>query len=88
MQNIQKIDQRVDVICSFKSKGNTQTLCYPHKMRWKGREVVFKQLGLRHPTIKGKRMVHIFDMSDDSQDYRLEFDAESLTWTLKEVLSC
>ncbi|MBC7512300.1 hypothetical protein H7142_01405 [Candidatus Saccharibacteria bacterium] len=37
---------------------------------------------MRHPTAQGKRMVHVFDVSDDMNDYRLEHDAERLTWTL------
>jgi hypothetical protein len=27
-------------------------------------------------------MIHVFDVSDGSNDYRLEHDAERLTWTL------
>jgi hypothetical protein len=27
-------------------------------------------------------MIHVFDMTDGTADYRLEFDAEALTWTL------
>ena len=33
-------------------------------------------------TAKGRRMVHVFDVSDEVNDYRLEFDAQGLTWTL------
>lgn len=58
----------------------------PAKMRWKNQEIIFKELGMRHPTSKGQRMIHVFDMSDGTNDYRLEFDAEMLTWTLKSVL--
>lgn len=45
----------------------------------------FTELGLRHPTSKGTRMIHVFDMSDGVNDYRLEFDAEGLTWTLAAI---
>lgn len=76
------INKRVDVVCIFKSRGDVLELCLPHKMKYRGKEIVFTELGLRHPTTQGKRMVHIFDMSDGASDYRLEFDAESLTWTL------
>ena len=76
------IGERVDVLCSFKAQGDTQTLCYPHKMKYKHREITFTELGLRHETSQGKRMIHVFDMSDGANDYRLEFDAAGLTWTL------
>lgn len=86
MDDTQVVNQRVDVVCSYKSKGNMQTVCFPYKMRWKNQEVTFKELCFRHPTLKGQRMIHVFDMSDGSRDYRLEYDAEGLTWTLKEIL--
>jgi len=76
------IDERVDVVALFKNKGGISTLAFPAKMRWNGREIIFDQLGMRHPTAKGKRMIHVFDVSDGVNDYRLEFDAEGLTWTL------
>lgn len=55
-------------------------------MRYKNREIILTRLGMRHPTAKGKRMIHVFDVSDGSNDYRLEFDAEGLTWTLVAIL--
>ena len=81
------INQRVDVVCSFKAGGNIQSLCFPHKMKWQGREIAFSQLGLRHETTKGRRMIHVFDMSDGVNDYKLEFDAEGLTWTLVAMIA-
>jgi len=55
-------------------------------MRYQNQDISFTELGLRHPTTAGKRMIHVFDMSDGVNDYRLEFDAESLTWTLVSIL--
>jgi hypothetical protein len=76
------INERVDIIARFKKSGEVSEICIPHKMHWQNKEIVFTRLGLRHPTAKGKRMIHVFDMHDDVNDYRLEFDAEGLTWTL------
>ena len=50
--------------------------------RASGREVNVKEVGLRHPTMKGRRTVHVFDVTDGAADYRLELDSERLTWTL------
>jgi len=47
-----------------------------------GRQITFTETGLQHPTQKGQRMVHVFDMTDGKADYRLEFDAEVLSWKL------
>jgi hypothetical protein len=80
------IKERVEVIAVFRTGVDTSQICMPAKMRYRGQEVTFTRLGLRHPTVQGKRMIHVFDMSDGVNDYRLEFDAESLTWTLVAIL--
>ena len=77
-----EINQRVSVLAVFREHGNQPELCAPVKMKYQGREIMLRELGLRHPTSAGKRMVHVFDMSDGTNDYRLEFDAAALTWTL------
>ena len=86
MDNTLLINQRVEVITVFRHGTNSLLLCFPAKMKYKNQLIEFTELGLRHPTSKGKRMVHIFDMSDGINDYRLEFDAEGLTWTLIAIM--
>jgi hypothetical protein len=82
MNPVIEINERVDVVTIFYSKANERLLCVPKKMKYKGREIDFISLALRHQTQKGRRMIHVFDVSDGVNDYRLEFDAEHLTWTL------
>lgn len=77
-----EINERVDVVAVFNKRGDIGSLCAPRKMRWRGREIDLVELALRHPTVAGKRMIHVFHVSDGANSYRLEFDAESLTWTL------
>jgi len=77
-----EINERIDVVTVYKKQGDISSLCIPHKMRWQGREIEFTELALRHPTVQGKRMIHVFHVSDGANSYRLEFDAERLTWTL------
>lgn len=76
------INERVDVVPIFRANSSELHICMPWKMKYGTHEIVFTQFGMRHPTAKGKRMIHVFDMSDGVNDYRLEFDAERLTWTL------
>lgn len=74
------LNERVDVIATF---GTGLNPCVPVRFRRaSGREVEITEIGLRHPTMKGTRMVHIFDVTDGGADYRLVFDAERLTWHL------
>lgn len=76
------INERVDVVPIFYANAPERMLCVPWKMKFRGHEIVFTIFGLRHPTAKGRRMIHVFEMSDGVNDYRLEFDAERLIWTL------
>ncbi|OGL32924.1 hypothetical protein A3E76_06195 [Candidatus Saccharibacteria bacterium RIFCSPHIGHO2_12_FULL_44_22] len=55
-------------------------------MRYKHNEIIFNVFSMRRPTAKGKRMIHVFEMSDGINDYRIEFDAEDLTWTLVSIV--
>ena len=74
------LNERVDVLAKY---GTGLNPCVPLKFRRaNGREVIITEIGLRHPTEKGRRTIHIFDVTDDEADYRLEFDAERLTWQL------
>ena len=76
------INQMVDIVPIFRAHATELMVCVPWKMKYGIHEIVFTRFGMRHPTTKGKRMVHVFDMSDGANDYRIEFDAERLTWTL------
>lgn len=74
------LNERIEVITLF---GGGLNPCRPIKFKRKnGREIIISEIGLRHPNICGKRMLHIFDVTDGQSDYRIEFDSERLAWTL------
>lgn len=74
------LNERIDVLAKF---GTGLNPCVPLKFRRaNGREVIVTEVGLRHPTTKGKRAVHVFDVTDGGADYRIELDSERLTWVL------
>ena len=74
------LNERIAVIATF---GEGLNPCRPLKFRRNnGREITVSEIGLRHPSVKGKRTLHIFDVTDGAADYRLEFDSERLTWHL------
>ena len=78
------LNERIDVIATF---GTGLNPCRPLKFRRSnGREIIISEIGLRHPTTQGRRMVHVFEVSDGGADYRIEFDSERLTWTLVRVM--
>ena len=80
MNNELNLHERVSVISIFDS---SQSPCRPIKFkRLSGREVVISKIGLGYPVRRGTRTAHIFDVSDGQADYRLEFDALTLSWWL------
>jgi hypothetical protein len=76
-----EVNEQVDVVVIYKP-GDVNSRCIPYKMRWHGQEIALNELALKFPTVAGRRMVHVFNVSDGANDYRLEFDAEALIWTL------
>lgn len=86
MDPIIKINERVDIVPIFYAEAHERLVCVPWRMKYHGQEVEFTVFGMRHPTEQGKRMIHVFDMSDGRSDYRIEFDAERLTWTLMSMI--
>ena len=82
MENVTNINKDVSVVAYYFRNTGERLRCFPKRIEWEGRRVDFSETGLRHPTKKGQRMVHVFDMTDGNADYRIEFDAERLTWTL------
>ena len=83
---IEEINEVVDIVPIYRGHASDQLKCVPWKMVYRGREIEFTKLGMRHPTEKGKRMIHAFNMTDGVNDYRIELDAERLIWTLIYVM--
>lgn len=74
------LNEQIKVVAVF---GEGLNPCRPLKFkRANGREITITQIGLRHPSLQGKRMLHIFDVTDDLADYRIELDCERLIWHL------
>ena len=78
--DLETLNEPIEVVTVFK-RGHHP--CLPVKFkRVGGREVNVTELGLSYPLPHGLKTVHIFDVTDGSTDYRLEFDSQSLTWRL------
>ena len=66
------INESVDIVTVYRKSGDIGSRCVPYKMRWHGQEIEFTEVALRFPTVQGKRMIHVFNMSDGANGYRLE----------------
>jgi hypothetical protein len=82
MENVVQINKAVNVVAFYFKNAGQRLKCFPKRMEYNGRAINFTETGLLHPVRKGSKMVHVFDMTDGNADYRLEFDAETLDWTL------
>jgi len=76
------INKDVNIVAYYFKNNARHLRCFPKRMEWEGKRVDFTETGLVHPTQKGRRMIHVFDMTDGQADYRLEFDAQALSWNL------
>lgn len=85
MDPLIKLNQPIDVIASFKRTGNSVKVM-PLRMRYGSRDIAFTQLGLCHPVRHGSQLHYIFDVSDGCNDYSLDLDVSTLTWTLVAVI--
>lgn len=81
--NSEVINEKVSVVlvCS-----REKAMIMPYKMRWQGREYKMTQLAYHHKARLGRTIMHIFHVTDGTNDYRLRLDTETLGWTLEEVL--
>ena len=66
----------------FKNEGRLKT--FPRRMEFDGREYTFMD-GLRYLVQKGQNLIQVFDMTDGSRDYRLQFDDNQHSWTLVDM---
>jgi hypothetical protein len=82
MENLIMLNKEVNVVAYYFKNAGARLKCFPKRMEFDGKRVEFSETGLRHPTKKGERTIHIFDMTDGQADYRLEFDAANLDWRL------
>ncbi len=85
MDQVTQINKDVNIVAYYFHNRGRRLRCFPKAMEFGGKRINFTETGLVHPTKKGQRTLHIFDMTDGSADYRLEFDAQELTWTLVSV---
>ena len=76
-----QLHERVEVLATYGLAPGQQ--CVPRRFkRASGQTITITELGLRHPTHRGSRTVHVFDVTDGARENRLEFDSERLTWWL------
>ncbi len=57
----------------------------PYSLYWNGRRYHITTIGLHHTVWEGRRLFHIFSVSDGSNFFKLLMDSETLGWKLIEI---
>ncbi len=65
----------------FRSRRELKT--FPKRMEYNGNTYTFLESGLQYLIKRGQQMIHIFDMTDGTDTYRLRFD--EFNWTLVNI---
>lgn len=79
---LEKIDEKVSVVTIYSKE---KSLAMPVKLKWNDKVYVINKLGYHHKYKLGKTLIHVFSVSNSSLAFRLEFNSDTLTWTLMEV---
>lgn len=80
MQEI--INEKVSMLTVY---DRTTGLTAPKKLKWQDRIYKITKIGYHHRVRKGKKLIHIFSVCNETMAFRLKLDTETLHWTLEEV---
>jgi hypothetical protein len=79
MDNEEILDERVNVIAVF----DKAAICRPIRVKRNNQKIIeVKEIGLYFTKNVGSEIVHVFDLTDNQSDYRLEFHSKTLKWFL------
>lgn len=59
----------------------------PTVLWWRRRRYPITRVGLHHTAHDGRRLFHIFSVTDGMNFFKLQLDTETLQWTVLEVAS-
>lgn len=83
---IQKISEPVDVIMSsVRARQGSPACIRPLSLYWGHHEYPVSQVGLRHTYRDGITRHHVFSVVGGNFFFRLNLNADNLSWTLEEV---
>ena len=78
----EKISEKISVV-SFYSR--ERKISQPFYLRWQGQTLRVTQIGLHHTLYEGRTLVHVFCVVAGGLFFKLHFDTQGLTWTVREV---
>jgi hypothetical protein len=82
MDQVTLINKDVNVVAYYFRSTARRLRCFPKRMEFDGKRIEFTETGTMRPVEQIGEKVHIFDMSDGSLEYRLQFNPANLSWKL------
>ena len=79
---IQRISEPVSVIAGYNADARSVR---PLSLKWGHHEYSVSQVGLRHTYRDGITRHHVFSVVGGNLFFRLNLNADNLSWTLEEV---
>lgn len=79
---IRKISEPVSVVTTYNA---TKREVRPISLEWSRRTYPIIQVGLRHTYRNGITRHHVFSVVSNNLFFRLNLNADTLSWTLEEV---
>jgi len=74
-----EINESIEVIVKFADNKTT-----PVKFLWSGREILIEKVNLVYSRFVGRTKFYYFAVSDQANYFKLQFNTETLAWTLLE----
>jgi len=82
MDQVTLINKDVNIVAFYFRNSARRLRCFPKRMEYDGKRITFTETGSSRPVEQIYGQVQLFDMTDGHADYRLEFNAATLSWKL------
>jgi len=76
---LELINEPIEVIATF-AEGKLA----PAKFLWQGKEFLIKKINLAYSSWQGRTKFYYFAVTDNNNYFKLQFNADTLGWTLLE----
>ncbi|HEX5430135.1 MAG TPA: hypothetical protein VFX17_03625 [Patescibacteria group bacterium] len=76
---LEQINEPIEVVTIFR-----QGKAVPFKFLWNSKEYLVKKVNLSYSSREGQGKIYYFAVSDSVNYFKLQFDTETLNWTLLE----
>ncbi len=78
------VNEKISVVTIFR-KDSVKNEVIPYQIKWQARKYKISKVTYHHTLKEGKKLWHIFYVTDGNLDFKLKLDTDTLHWFLEEV---